>query len=634
MIVIGCNKITKIYGITPIIKDISFQVNLGDKIGLVGRNGTGKTTLLKILAKELSYDSGDLYIKREITLGYLKQDSGLESSLSLWNEMEEVFDEIIKMEKNLEILQESIAEHAAKNLPYEAIMEDYNTLLEQFDLKDGYRYRSKIRGVLKGLGFKEDEFSKGINTLSGGQKTRVSLAKELLRNPDVLLLDEPTNYLDMSSVQWLEGFLKDFRGTVILVSHDRYFLDQVINTVYEIEDLVLSIYKVNYTRYLKEKEVRYEQALKEYNLQQKEIKKIEGFIRQQRAWGREKNFIRAASRQKMLDKIERIDKPKVNSKKMGIDLEISLRSGRHVLVTDNLSVGYPDKTLARNLTFQIERGDCIALIGPNGIGKTTLIRTLLGELTPKDGSFLFGHNVNVGYYDQEQTNLNLNKTVLDEIWDLVPLKTMTEVRTLLGTFLFIGEDVDKKIENLSGGEKSRLALLKFMILKANFLIMDEPTNHLDIPSKEVLEEALLEFDGTILLVSHDRYFINKLCNKILEFTPRGIYSYLGNYDDYLEKKKALEEDAILEEAQSKKTKGKPKDRMLKPKEDKALLNLQDEIIEMELRIEELEALLCNEKVYSNPVKAEEINREYVQLKESLEELYEKWDNQNLLLLDF
>ncbi|MDF2546632.1 MAG: thiamine transporter substrate-binding protein [Anaerosolibacter sp.] len=634
MIILSCNNLAKSFGIDVILDQISFSVNQGDKVGIVGANGAGKTTLFRILTGQYAHDTGDIYLSKNLSIGYLAQTSTLNLENTIFQEVLQVFQELIAMEEKLRSLEQDIAAAGENNNSEELnrLMEAYAKLSDEFQHRNGYGYRSELRGVLKGLGFRDEEFDQPIYQLSGGQKTRLNLAKLLLKQPDILMLDEPTNHLDIEATEWLEGFLKTYKGTILIISHDRYFLDEIVDKVFEIENTTLTIYQGNYSSYVDKKKILFEQQLKEYESQQKEILRQEEIIRRFKQHGTEKLAKRARSREKRLEHVEVIDRPLWYNKRTKIRFETQVKSGDDVLKVENLSKSFGDHRLFGDVDFQVYRGDKIGLIGPNGIGKSTLLKILLGRLPHDTGTIKIGHHVNLGYYDQEQSDLNFSNSIIDEIWQENIRFTQTEVRTLLGSFLFSSEDVFKIISTLSGGEKSRVALLKLVLSKANFLLMDEPTNHLDIASKEVLEDALLGYDGTLLVISHDRYFLNKVTNKILELSPDGILQYLGNYRYYQEKKRELE-TPMDEENQGGKTKTQMKDEKKKDREKREetkkrkqeQTSIEAEITATEVRIADLEALMCQEEIYSNPQRSREIHEETTQLKTALEVLYSKWE---------
>lgn len=548
MILLQLNKITKYYGADLILSNIKLEIQTGDKIAVVGRNGAGKSTLLKIIAGEMPFDSGEIVKPKDLTIGYLAQNTGLESTKSIWDEMLTVFEELRNIEAELRNIEQKMAaiSSAGDSHALQSLMKEYDSLQHLYKENGGYQYEADIRSVLHGLRFADYDYSTKISVLSGGQKTRLALGKLLLKKPDLLILDEPTNHLDMETLNWLEQYLQHYNGAVLIVSHDRYFLDRVVNTVYEISRTVCTKYVGNYSTYLKQKAEAYERELKQFEKQQEEIARMKDFI--QRNLARASTTKRAQSRRKMLEKMEILDRPAGDEKSASFSFEIEKQSGNDVLKAIDLSLSYDQKTpIVKNINFSINRKDSIALIGPNGVGKSTLLKTIINRLKPLSGKIQFGSNVQIGYYDQEQADLSSSKRVLDELWDDYPEKTEKEIRTVLGNFLFSGDEVLKTVSSLSGGEKARLALAKLMLKKSNFLIMDEPTNHLDLDSKEVLENALINFPGTILFVSHDRYFINKIATKIFELSTEGIAEYIGDYDYYIAKKAEMIELEQLKE---------------------------------------------------------------------------------------
>ena len=634
MIVLSCNNLNKSFGIDTILENVSFTVNEGDKVGIIGVNGTGKTTLFKILSGIYGYDSGDIYLGKGVEIGYLEQNTNFHSEGTIFEEVLEVFKDLIEMETYLRDLEVKIANESSNpnSKELEKIMNEYSNKLEKFSELNGYGYKSEAKGVLKGLGFSDEDMDKKINILSGGEKTRVLLAKLLLKNPSLLLLDEPTNHLDSEAIEWLEVFLKQYKGTVIIISHDRYFLDQVVNRVFEIHNKKLRTYNGNYSKFIELSKVEKELELKKFEDQQKEIKKQEESIDRLKAYGREKHLKRARSKEKMLDKVEVLDRPEMYRKKANIKFSPSVTSGNDVLEARDISMGYGDRTLFRNLNLNIYRGEKVALIGPNGAGKSTLFKIIMNNLQPLTGSVKLGTNVHVDYFHQEQKTLNLDNTIIDEIWNDHPQLTQTTLRTMLGAFLFEDEEVFKKISTLSGGERARVAILKLILSNSNFLLLDEPTNHLDIDSKEVLEEALLNYEGTLFTISHDRYFLNTVIDKILVLDENGITEYLGNYDYYIEKKKQSQEMSIVATTEEK-TKTQLKDEKRKEREQREIekkarvkrQNIEKEIEEVELKIEELDVLMCQEEVYSNPEKAKEVSQNKSDLEDRLSQLYEEWE---------
>ncbi|WP_252214149.1 ribosomal protection-like ABC-F family protein [Clostridium sp. VAP41] len=638
MIVLSCKDISKSYGIDDILKEVTFSVNDGDKVGIIGSNGEGKSTLFKILSKEILQDTGDIYIDKNKSIGYLSQHLNLNSEFTLYDEMLTVFNELIQLENKISNLQIKMGEpYDEKNAAYhEKIIKDYTTAQDLYENRGGYTYKGEISRIVKGLGFNENDFNKVISTLSGGQKTRVALCKLLLLKPDILLLDEPTNHLDLDAIEWLEEYLKSYKGTVLIISHDRYFLDSVTNITFQVINGHVNCYNASYTKYLELKEKDYESKLKAYNIQQAEIKRQEAIIEKFRSFNREKSIKAAESREKALDRIDLLHAPDVEKSASKIKFETSVKSGFDVLHIENLSKSYGEKKLFSNLSVDLKRGEKIALIGENGRGKTTLFNIIMDKVKSDGGIKVLGTNVNVGYYDQEQSNLNLDKTIIDEVWDDFPELTTTQIRNVLASFLFTGDDVFKKIDKLSGGEKCRINLLKLILSKANLLLLDEPTNHLDIPSREALEDAILSYDGSLLVISHDRYFLNKVINRILELTENGVVNYLGNYSYYTEKKKNPLRFESYDEHDSSKTKTQlnteKKKKKALDKEAKAIQNkiksLEETINKNEEDLLMLQEDLCKEEIYSNPSESERVNKE-IKAKESLiEELYAQWEELN------
>ncbi|MCA0989624.1 ABC-F family ATP-binding cassette domain-containing protein [Guptibacillus algicola] len=634
MIALQVNGVSKSFGADPILSNIKLEVQSRDRVALVGRNGAGKSTLLKLITGQLSYDSGDIIKPKDVRIGYMAQDTGLESNLSIFDEMLSVFEELRGMEKELRRYEEKMGNPAIyeDEQEYQRIMKEYDQLQVSFKDKGGYKYEADIRTVLHGLNFKDFDYSTLISTLSGGQKTRLALGKLLLTKPELLILDEPTNHLDIQTLTWLEGYLAGYSGALLIVSHDRYFLDKIVNKVYEISRNRAERFEGNYSFYLEEKERRYEQQLKEFEKQQKEIAKLEDFV--------QKNIVRASttkraqSRRKQLERMERIDKPKSDEKSANISFSIDKQTGNDVLSVRELSIGYPDAVINDQLTFDLKRQESVALVGPNGIGKSTLLQAIVSGKTLLDGDINFGSNVKIGFYDQEQTNLTSNKTVLNELWDDFPLTDEKDIRAVLGRFLFSGDDVLKIVSELSGGEKGRLALSKLMMQKSNLLILDEPTNHLDLDSKEILEEALIQFPGTILFVSHDRYFINRITTRVLELSTEGVTSYLGDYDYYVEKKQELAELAALEQQEQNNAAPEPsgkssfqQDKEAKRQERQTLRRIDEiekEIDSAEIRIAEIEAELCIPEVFEDHEKVMVLNEELDKLRTRTEELLEEW----------
>lgn len=635
MIVLSCKDISKSYGIRDVLKNITFSINEGDKVGIIGGNGEGKSTLFKIISKEISQDSGEIFIDKNRTIGYLTQHVDLDLNNTIYDEMNLVFKELTDIENKLHTLEIKMNEPYDENRAsyHEKIIKDYTTLQDLYSHKGGYTYKGEISRVLKGLGFLEEDFDKIIYTLSGGQKTRVALCKLLLKNPDIILLDEPTNHLDLQAIEWLEDYLKNYKGTVLVISHDRFFLDTVTNNTFEVINGHINCYNVSYTKFIEQRKKNYEAQLKAYNLQQAEIKRQEAIIEKFRSFNREKSIRAAESREKALDKMEKIDAPDKEKEATKIKFETSVKSGYDVLHIENLAKSYGDKKLFYNLNLDLKRSEKVALIGENGRGKTTLFKIILDSLSPDNGKVVLGTNVNVGYYDQEQSDLNLDKTILDEVWDEFPNLTTSKLRGALASFLFTGDDVFKIINTLSGGEKCRINLLKLMLSRSNLLLLDEPTNHLDIMSREALEDALLSYDGTLIVISHDRYFLNKVINRILELNEDGIKEFLGNYSYYQEKKINPNRFEILEELANGKTKTQLKDEKRKKKElekeEKSLKlkikKLEDDISKGEDHLLSLQEQLCLEEIYSNPIESERVNKEIKDLEEKISLLYEEWE---------
>ncbi|MHB1392815.1 MAG: ABC-F family ATP-binding cassette domain-containing protein [Clostridia bacterium] len=633
MIILSCKDIKKSYGIDVILEDITFTVQENDKVGIVGVNGAGKSTLFKMITGDLEKEVGDIFLSKNISVGYMSQDFSFESNNSIWDEMLTVFDQLIQMEKTIQDLELKISSMSTSsdNEALEPLLKTYANLQEEYKNSNGFGYKSQIKGVIKGLGFSTEDYDKPISILSGGQKTRVALGKVLLQNFNILLLDEPTNYLDIQSVEWLEEYLKNLKCAALIVSHDRYFLDMVTSRTFEIENRTLREYNGNFSKYIEKKQQLRENQLKDYAEQQKDIARQEAIIARFRQYNREKSIKQAESREKALDRIERIDKPDVLPKNIGFKFDPGIRSGNDVLSVENLSKAF-DRLLFKDASFEIKRGEKVALLGPNGIGKTTMLKIIAGISKADAGYLRLGTNVIIGYYDQEQESLDYSKTVIDEIWDEYPQLNQTELRTKLAAFLFQGEDVFKEINKLSGGERSRIALLKLMLSKSNFLLMDEPTNHLDILSKEVLESALTNYGGTILLVSHDRYFLNKVSTKIIELKQDDCLQYNGNYSYYTYKKGLLERNADLQQAEDSEAATATKNDWIKQKEEKSSLRRQQkrletvetEIAQSEERIKEIDALVETSEVYSNHVRCQELHHEQEKLKGNLNLLYEEW----------
>lgn len=637
MILLQCNGISKYYGSEPILTNIKLEVQSKDRIALVGRNGAGKSTLLKIIAGIISKDGGEMIKPKDVTIGYLAQHTGLETTLSIWDEMLSVFSHLRKQENELRQMEAQMGEPdlIADTSRYERLLKEYDLLQEQFRQSGGYQYESDIRSVIHGLGFAHFDYSTPISTLSGGQKTRLALGKLLLTKPDLLILDEPTNHLDMDTLAWLEQYLSSYPGAILIVSHDRYFLDKVVNQVYEISRTSISKYHGNYSHYLVQKAENYERDLKQFEKQQEEVAKLKDFI--QKNIARASTTKRAQSRRKQLERMDLMDRPSGDEKSASFHFGIEKQSGNDVVKVNDVAISYDNKNpTIQNISFGLQRGDSAALIGPNGIGKSTLLKGIMNRIVPLLGSIQFGSNVTIGYYDQEQANLKSNKRVLNELWDDYPLLPEKDIRTVLGNFLFSGDDVLKEVSTLSGGEKARLALAKLMMQKANLLILDEPTNHLDLDSKEVLENALIDYPGTILFVSHDRYFINRISTRVLELSPNSVTNYLGDYDYYLEKKRMQLELEELEEKEKGVVEKPVKEEKRTFEEEKELKRMERQrkrrIEEIESEISVLEELissndekLCDPEVYQDHELVQKLNEENQQVGEKLEALMEEWE---------
>lgn len=628
MIIASCSGISLSFGTTCILKDISFHVNESDKAGIVGVNGAGKSTLFRILSGILQPDSGDIFIAKGCRIGYLEQNTGLDSSRTLWDELLSVYAPLIDMERKIKQLEEAISlEKQPDRLT--SMMKEYAALTEKYTNSGGYEYNSRVRGVLRGLGFSEQQFDSPVRILSGGQKTRLALAKILLEEPDLLLMDEPTNHLDIHALEWLEDFLKNYRKSVMVISHDRYFLDAVCNKTIELENCECKVYNTNYTGYMKQKAIDREVQQKHYELQQKEIARLEAFIEQQRRWNREKNIVAAESRQKAIDRMEKIDKPKNLPDKIRLQFHSGISSGNDVLSVESLTKEYPGKPLFKGISFKLRKNERAFLLGPNGCGKSTLLKILTGRLDMTSGSFEYGHKVNVGYYDQEQEDLDESRTVLEEVWNYNEKITQTQLRTILAAFLFEGEDVYKPVSILSGGEKSRVALAKLMLSDSNLLILDEPTNHLDINSREVLEKALQDYDGTILAVSHDRYFINKLANRVLELEGNTLLDCPGNYSFYQEYKSKQKKAASVDTAEVKVSASKlerqadKEEKARQRRLEKQLAETEQEIGRLEQRLTDIELEMA--EAASDHIRLGELHTEQIAANARLEGLYVLWE---------
>lgn len=634
--ILACHGISKSFEEKVIVNNGSFHIEDHEKAALVGPNGAGKSTILKMIVGELPTDAGNVILTKGKTLGYLAQHQNMDSSNSIYDEVKSAKAHLIAMEEQLRKIELELKDLSGSELS--SRMETYNRLTAAFERENGYAYESEITGVLKGLGFQEDEFSRPVSTLSGGQKTRVSLGKLLLTKPDILLLDEPTNHLDLNSITWLETYLLNYTGAVLIVSHDRYFLNRIVTKVIEVEAGQVMTYFGNYSDFSYKKKQLREARLKEYLNQQQEIKHQEAVIEKLRSFNREKSIKRAESREKMLNKIERIEKPQEINTDIHLTLTPSIVSGNDVLSIEHLSKAFPPQQLFSDVSFEIKRGEHVAIIGDNGTGKTTLLKILNGLVDADQGSFTLGTNVHIGYYDQEHHVLHMEKTIFDEISDDYPSLTNTEIRNMLAAFLFTGDDVFKLIGDLSGGERGRVSLAKLMLSEANFLILDEPTNHLDIASKEILEHALNDYTGTLLYVSHDRYFINQTATRILDLVNQKFVNYIGNYDYYLEKKEELTaaytSDATSSDSSS--PASAPSENKLSWQEQKEaqakerkrqneLRKTEERITALEERDSEIDQLMMKEEIFTNSVKCQELAQEKATIAEELETLYEKWE---------
>jgi ATPase components of ABC transporters with duplicated ATPase domains len=639
-LILNATNISKSFGSNEIIKDANFLVNEHEKVAIVGVNGAGKTTLLKILTGEERADSGNVILAKDAKLGYLRQINNVDSTLSIIDELYTVIEHILNMEKRMLEMQEQMQHLSGEEL--EALYSSYTALTHSYELMDGYAAKSKVIGILKGLGFDENDFERKINTLSGGQKTRVFLAKLLLEEPDIILLDEPTNHLDLRSIEWLESYLLNYKGAVIIVSHDRYFLDKIVSKVIDIENAEVQMYSGNYSDFSAKKQMLLDAKMKEYLNQQQEIKHQEAVITKLKQFNREKSIKRAESRQKQLEKVDRVEAPVTHIENMRLSLDISKESGKDVLTVHDLSKSFDEKHLFSNINFEIKRGERVAIIGDNGTGKTTLLKIINGLLSPDTGEVIYGSNVSIAYYDQEHQVLHMDKTLFDEISDTYPDMNNTQIRNILAAFLFTGADVFKKIGDLSGGERGRVSLVKLMLSKANFLLLDEPTNHLDILSKDVLESALNSFPGTICYVSHDRYFINKTATRILDLTGNRLLNYIGNYDYYIEKREAVEgaanlsvnniEEKPAEVSDSKQEWIENKNAQAQKKKiTNALNKCEKEIEKIEEKLGLIDEEFANPEISSNVGKLMELQKEKTALEEKLEKLMNEWEELTLSL---
>ena len=639
--ILSCNNITKTFGTDTILSDCSFHIEEREKAAIVGPNGAGKSTLLKIIMGRLPADDGTVTISKDKTLGYLAQHQNLSSDGTIYDELLSVKKDIIALEEKIRETEQQMKNATGEQL--DTLLDQYTKMNHQFELENGYAYQSEIVGVLKGLGFTEDDFSLPVSTLSGGQKTRVALGKLLLSKPDIILLDEPTNHLDMESIRWLENYLLGYNGSVIIVAHDRYFLDRIVTKIIEIENTHVTVFSGNYTAYADKKKILRNMQLKEYLNQQREIKHQQEVITKLKQFNREKSIKRAESREKMLDKLEVVDKPAEINDKMNIELNPSVISGNDVLSVSHLSKAFDDNTLFTDISFDIKRGERVALIGNNGTGKTTILK-IINDILPADsGEIKLGSKVTIGYYDQEHHVLDPDKTLFDELQDAYPDLNNTQIRNTLAAFLFTNDDVFKYIRDLSGGERGRVSLAKLMLSNANFLILDEPTNHLDMVSKEILENALNSYTGTVLYVSHDRYFINTTATRIIELVGQTTVNYIGNYDYYIEKKDALTAAALagkpadssstVSAAQKNAQKESAKADWKQSKEEQALLKkkknelkkTEERITVIEDRLKAIEEESALPEVCTDTARLLELHKESTKLSEELDTLYEKWE---------
>ena len=629
MVLLSLSAVRKAFGTNEVIRDATLALQEGERLGLVGVNGSGKTTLLKIINGDMPSDGGEISIARDARIGFLTQHADIDGELSIMEELTRVFDPLIAMEKRLRALEDEMAQKHEDEVELERLSREYARLTDRFEDAGGYEWPSRIQGVLAGLGFAKGREDQPASVLSGGEKTRLCLARLLLTQPDLLMLDEPTNHLDLAAVGWLEDTLKKYPGTVIVISHDRYFLNAVCDCMAELSMGRLTRYSGNYDAFVRKRQANLERQLKEYKLQQAEIARQEAIIARYRMFNREKSIKAAESREKRLEKIVRLEKP-VSEDKVRFSFEARRRTGEDVLIAKDLSKSYDGRKLFEHFSLHLRAGDRVALIGPNGVGKTTLLRIFVGEETADGGTMKFGANVDIGYYDQHQAGLHPDKDVLNELWDDFPRLDADRVRGVLALFLFTGDDVFQKIHTLSGGERGRLALAKLMLRKDNLLFMDEPTNHLDMDSREVLEHALDDFDGTLLAVSHDRYFINRVANRVIEMSAEGVSEYLGNYDDYLEKKRAalLPEEAVSDGlTQTQRDKLKRKERLARESrrqlEDRVRA-AEAEIARTEAEVAHLEAEMAAPDAWQDPEAGRALTESHARAKETLDALYDEW----------
>lgn len=648
MILLQASQVARLFGDDVLFENVQLEIQDRSRIALVGRNGTGKSTLLKILAGIEEPDLGTVSKTKQLTIGYLDQHTGLESGKTVWEEMLTVFDDVRQMEKQLRQKEQEIADYSSQEaideVKYEQLLNQYSTLQHAFDQVNGYGYESEIKSVLHGFNFKTDFYDRVVSTLSGGQKTRLALARLLLERPELLILDEPTNHLDIETLSWLENYLQNYRGALLIVSHDRYFLDKIVTEVYEISRRKMWHYKGNYSRYLDQKAERLEQEWREFDKQQAEIAKLEDFVA--RNLVRASTTKRAQSRRKQLEKMERIDKPIGDDKSATFHFSSNRPSGKEVLFVEHAAIGYEaDQILSEPVDFQIRKQEAVALVGPNGVGKSTLLKSIMAQIPFLKGGMKLGHHVDIGYYDQEQANLHSNQTVLEELWSEHRTTPEKDIRTILGSFLFSGEDVKKTIPLLSGGEKARVALAKLSMHRDNFLILDEPTNHLDIDSKEVLEDALIDYDGTLLFVSHDRYFINRIATSVLELSPEGSTLYHGDYDYYVEKK--LEEEHVaallandVQESMGPATDTKKNFELDKKKQrerrqlERQVATIEEAMQALETQIEILQVEMEKPEYIEDHVGLQKLNQELETHYSEQDKLLEQWEEASLALEAF
>ena len=632
--ILACQNISKSFGTDEIIKNASFHIEENEKAAIVGINGAGKSTLLKIIMQEIDADEGTVTVAKGKTIGYLAQHQEQDSDKTIYEEVLSVKQPVIEMEKRLRAMEDAMNGCDADEM--EKLLADYNQLNHEFELQEGYAYKSEVTGVLKGLGFGEEDFDKKMSELSGGQKTRVALGRLLVTKPDIILLDEPTNHLDMNSIAWLETYLMNYKGAVIIVSHDRYFLDRVVTKVIEVFQHRVSVFLGNYSDYAVKKKSAREALLRQYYNQQREIKHQEEVITKLKSFNREKSIKRAESREKMLDKMERLEKPVEDNTDIHITLEPNIVSGNDVMKVEGLAKQFDGNYLFSGIDFEIKRGERVALIGNNGTGKTTMLKIINGLIAPDGGEVRLGTNVHIGYYDQEHHVLHMEKTLVEEISDDYPYLNNTQIRNVLAAFLFTGDDVFKRIGDLSGGERGRVSLAKLMLSEANFLILDEPTNHLDITSKEILESALNQYTGTVFFVSHDRYFINQTATRILDLTGKTVINYIGNYDYYLEKREeqtALHVTAGQAEARvPEKTSAvkmdweqQKKEQARIRKQENAIKKVEADIEAKEQAIAEIDEKLADPAIATNSAKLNELGILRAKEQEALDELYEQWE---------